>query len=77
MIQAAPWCLIDGEPGGAQHVDHLVRCLGAAGGGVLNLIQLGGKTIKVMDGFELRRGADGGDAGVPMRTHHHDGAWGL
>jgi len=48
------------------------RCTGC---GILQLVQLGGKTAEVVYGFRLHGTADGRDTRFPMRGDHQDGGW--
>ena len=74
MVQTALRVLRHGQAGRLQGCHHLGGHFGAAGGGVLHLVQAWVKAAKVMDGFGPGGKTDGGHSGVPVRADHHDGA---
>ena len=59
---------------GLQGLNHCVRHLRATDGWVAQVVQGGGKTVEVVDGFGLRRQAHGGQRGFPVGADYHNGA---
>ena len=74
VVQTA-LCVLQGRQAcGLQGGHHLRGSFGAAGGGVLHLVQAGVKTTEVVDGFGSGGKAHGGRSGLPVGADHHDGA---
>ena len=74
VVQAALGVLLHRKAVGLQRGHHLLGGLGAAGGGVAQVVQAGVKATKVVNGVELGGRAHGGHHSVPMRADHHNRA---
>ena len=74
MVQAVLRVLLHVKALGLQRGHYLLGRLGAAGGGVAQVVQARVEAAKVVDGLQLGGRAHGRQRSVPMRAEHHDGA---